>query len=121
MEAHDREVKYYQTINNRKPFKEWRDGISDLDTKAAVDARIARLRGGNFSDSDTIGGGASENRIDHGPGLRIYYGVVGTELVILLCGGDKSTQNADIQRAKAYWKDYKKRVKLSVEQAKKKK
>lgn len=66
------------------------------------------MRGGNFSDSWPIGDGASENRIDFGPGYRIYYGIQGENL-ILLCGGDKSTQSADIKLALAYWDDYKKR------------
>jgi putative addiction module killer protein len=110
METRERNPLYYQTISGRAPFKEWRNCITDQDARAAVDARIARLRGGNFGDSRPIGGGASENRIDVGPGYRIYYGVNGDD-VILLCAGDKSTQGADIKNAKAHWKDYKKRNK----------
>jgi putative addiction module killer protein len=105
MEARERNPLYYKTSSGRLPFREWRNGLRDRDTKAAIDARIARLRGGNFGDSRPIGGGASENSIDFGPGYRIYYGVNGDD-IILLSAGDKSTQEADIKNAKAYWNDY---------------
>jgi putative addiction module killer protein len=65
---------------------------------------------GNFGDSEPIGHGASESRIDLGPGWRIYYGVDGGK-VVLLCGGDKSTQAGDINIALAYWNDYRTRSK----------
>ena len=108
MEGGEREVLYYKTVLGVLPFREWRSGITDDETRGIVDARIARLRGGNFGNSEPIGGGASESKIDFGPGYRIYYGIDGSK-VVLLCAGDKSTQNADIRRAKGYWKDYKKR------------
>lgn len=110
MEAREREVFSYQTSAGVFPFREWRRNLTDDDTKAAIDARIARFRGGNFGDSKPIGGGASENRIDFGPGYRIYYGV-SSDKIILLSGGDKSTQDADIVNARAYWEDYKHREK----------
>src|ERR1700721_2325934 len=70
----------------------------DQKTQQKLDARLARMRGGNFGDSEPIGGGASENKIDHGPGYRIYYGIDGKK-VIILKGGDKSTQASDIELA----------------------
>jgi putative addiction module killer protein len=73
-----------------------------------MDARIARFRTGNFGDSKSIGEGASESRIDLGPGYRIYYGVDGND-IILLNGGDKSSQTADISDALSYWRDHKER------------
>ena len=103
MEGRERDVLYYKTVRGVCPFKEWRDRISDDDTRAAVDARIARFRGGNFGDSGPIGDGASENRIHSDPGHRIYYGVDGDSVVLLWAG------DADIIRARDYWKDYKKR------------
>jgi putative addiction module killer protein len=121
MEARDRTVVYYSTIGAKVPFREWRSGITDNDTKAAIDARIARLRGGNFGKSEPIGGGASESKIDFGPGYRIYYGLDGNELVVLLCGGDKSTQDSDIRRAKRFWGDYKERKKGQLAARKKSK
>ncbi len=88
--------------------------MADGDLKAAIDARIARLRAGNFGDSKSVGKAVSESRIDFGPGYRIYYGVAGDD-IILLCGGDKSSQDSDIQRAQSFWKDYKDRTKQERE------
>jgi putative addiction module killer protein len=85
----------------------WQDLLAG-DVKAAVEARIARFRGGSFGDSWPIGDGASESRIDFGPGYRIYYGIYGN-LVILLHGGDKSSQDGDIKIAKNRWQDYRER------------
>ena len=84
------------------------DQVSIDNARAMIDARIARLRSGNFGDSKPIGGGASENRIHYGPGYRIYYGVDGKDVILLLYGGDKSSQDADIKLAQQYWDDYKK-------------
>lgn len=108
MDALERAVRYYVKASGACPFAEWRDKISDKRAKAAIDARIARLRSGNFSDSKPIGGSASESRIDFGPGYRIYYGVDGHGLILLL-GGTKSSQSKDIENAKEFWRDYKER------------
>jgi len=91
------------------PFREWRDSFTDRKARAAIAAKVTRLSTGNFGDAKSIGGGVSESRIFWGPGLRIYYGVVGDD-VVLLCGGDKSTQDADATRAKAFWADYESRT-----------
>jgi putative addiction module killer protein len=72
------------------------------------------MRGGNFGDSRPIGEGASENRIHLGAGYRIYYGTDG-DRIILLCGGGKSRQAADIPKAKTFWSDYKKRKKTNAQ------
>jgi putative addiction module killer protein len=108
MEARERDVLYYRTPSGTFPFRDWKLGL-DTNSSAVVDARIARFRGGNFGDSRPIGGGASENRIHFGPGYRLYYGIDGMDLVILLCGGDKSTQGTDIACARKYWDDYRQR------------
>src|SRR5579862_8889049 len=108
MESH--EVLSYRNVAGRIPFREWRDTIADKQTKAAIDARIARFRGGNFGDSKPIGDGAYESRVNVGPGYRLYYALAGKK-IILLCGGDKSAQRADIIRAREYWTDYKNRQK----------
>jgi putative addiction module killer protein len=68
------------------------------------------MRGGNFSDSRPIGAGASESRIHTGPGYRIYYGIDGNKIVLLL-GGDKSSQKLDIRTVLKYWQDYRERKK----------
>jgi putative addiction module killer protein len=72
MEASERTIQYHRTADGKFPFKDWLDGIRDERTLAAVDARIARFRGGNLGNSEPIGGGASENKIDYGPGYRLY-------------------------------------------------
>ncbi|RKZ91012.1 MAG: hypothetical protein DRR19_08385 [Candidatus Parabeggiatoa sp. nov. 1] len=68
--------------------------------------RIDRLIRGHFGDSKSVGEGVYELRIDYGPGYRVYFGKVGLTIVLLLCGGDKSTQQVDIHKAKTYWHDY---------------
>ena len=68
-----------------------------------IDARLARLRGGNPGDVKAVGGGVSELRIDYGPGYRVYTAMADNALVVLLCGGDKRTQAADIKQAKKFW------------------
>lgn len=72
-------------------------------------AIIARVRSGNFGDSKSVGFGVIELRIPYGPGYRVYFGRDGASLVVLLCGGDKSTQSKDIENAKKYWSDYQER------------
>jgi putative addiction module killer protein len=109
MEGRERSIEYYFLRGEVAPFGLWRDRIGDKRARAAIDARIARLRGGNFGDSKPIGEGAFESRIDFGPGYRIYYGVYG-DRIVLLCGGDKSTQRADIGLAIRFWSDYKEQM-----------
>ncbi len=74
--------------------------------QAAVDARLTRVRAGNFGDCKSVGGGVFELRIALGPGHRVYYGLQGQQVVILLGGGDKSTQGRDIRRAQQLWQQY---------------
>jgi len=74
--------------------------------QAAVDSRLARVRAGNFGDCKSVGGGVFELRIALGPGLRVYYGLHGRQVVVLLGGGDKSTQGRDIRRAQSLWQQF---------------
>ena len=69
-------------------------------------ARVGRIRRGNLGDCKPVGGGVSELRVDYGPGYRVYFGQQGQTLVVLLCGGDKRTQDRDIRQAKHYWRNY---------------
>ena len=69
-----------------------------------IRARLDRVELGNFGTAKPIGAGVSELKIDHGPGYRVYYAMNGKTVVLLLIGGDKSTQHKDIETAKAYWK-----------------
>lgn len=89
-------------------FDRWLSGLRDVRAAARVQARIDRLACGNPGDAKTVGEGISELRIDYGPGYRVYFLRRGALLVVLLCGGDKSTQAADIAAAKAIatqWRD----------------
>jgi putative addiction module killer protein len=86
-------------IRQTSEFKEWLLSLRDAKAKARIAARIARAASGNLGDSKPVGEGVSEMRIDYGPGYRVYYRRRGNTLVILLCGGDKSTQRSDIRRA----------------------
>ena len=104
-------VESYQTPDKKCLFSDWHDSLKDIKAKAKIDVCIARLRLGNLGDSKSLGDGVHEIRIDYGPGYRVYYGNDGKLLLILLCGGDKRKQNADIKAAKKYWQDYKNRKK----------
>jgi putative addiction module killer protein len=88
------------TIRRTSLFQQWLDELRDSRAKARIYDRLDRLADGNPGDVKPIGKGLSEMRIDYGPGYRIYYKHTGKEIIILLCGGDKSTQQADIARAK---------------------
>ena len=103
------EVREYQTAEGKTPLTEWLQGLRDSATRARIVARLDRLKAGLLGDWKTVGGGVCELRIDHGPGYRVYYGQEGQTLILLLFGGDKSTQAKDIEKAHAYWKDYKAR------------
>lgn len=81
-------------------FSNWVSKLRDQRAKAKIASRIDRLANGNPGDVRPIGEGLSEMRVDHGPGYRVYYIGRGKDLVILLCGGDKSTQARDIEQAK---------------------
>lgn len=80
-------------------FHHWLGSLADLRAKARILDRIKRASNGNFGDAKPAGSGVSEMRIDYGPGYRVYFYRRGKELVILLCGGDKKTQRADIATA----------------------
>lgn len=75
-------------------------------TRRRILLRIYRLEQGNFGDCKLVGDGVSELRLFFGAGYRVYFGECGGDLVVLLCGGDKSSQDADIQQAKDFWQRY---------------
>ena len=87
------------------PFQSWLEKFSIREC-ARIQARILRFKEGNFGDWKVIGEGIKEARLMFGPGYRIYYGIDGVDIVILLCGGQKKSQKRDIGRARKYWKDY---------------
>ena len=86
-------------IRKTELFAKWIDVLRDVNAKARVLVRIERLAVGNAGDVKPVGEGISEMRIDHGPGYRVYYTKRGSELIILLAGGDKSSQSGDIKTA----------------------
>lgn len=92
--------------NGLVPFDEWFDSLGDKRMQAVVDARLARVRAGSFGDYKSVGGGVFELRIALGPGLRVYYGLRGKQIVVLLGGGDKSSQARDIRRAQQLWQQF---------------
>ncbi len=81
-------------------FKDWFAGLSDASAKRRIAQRIVRMQSGLLGDVKPVGEGLSELRIDYGPGYCVYFVRRGAEVVILLCGGDKRTQERDISRAK---------------------
>ena len=86
-------------IRKTAAFAAWLDGLGDLRGRARVQARIERLAAGHAGDAKPVGEGVSELRIDTGPGYRVYFTRRGREVVILLAGGDKSTQSKDFRTA----------------------
>jgi putative addiction module killer protein len=98
------------TRSGKDVVGEWLARLKDVQARARVATRIARLEAGNFGDCRPVGDGVWELRIDWGPGYRLYCAVVGAEAVLLLCGGDKRKQAADIRRATALLKDYRQRT-----------
>jgi putative addiction module killer protein len=103
------EVREYQTAEGKTPLTDWLGGLRDVPTRGRIVARLDRLRAGLLGDWKSVGGGICELRIDYGPGYRVYYAQEGRTLILLLRGGDKSSQAKDIETAHAYWKDYKAR------------
>ena len=106
MEAKPREIRRYVDRNGKVPFAEWFESLKDTKTQAKILSRLNRFAAGNLGDYRSVGEGVCELRIDYGSGYRVYFGQIGLTVVLLLCGGDKSTQNKDILKAKEYWQDY---------------
>lgn len=104
------QVLHYQTADGRIPYQEWLDTVADPAGYSAIQMREDRLERGLFGDHKPVGDGVWELRINTGPGYRVYYARAGKLVMILLCGGSKRTQSADIKTAKAYWKDYEQRT-----------
>ena len=104
------EVLRYLTESGVDIVEYWLESLTDERAASKIVMRMDRLEKGNFGDCKPLREGVWELRIDWGPGYRVYYGMIGLACVILLCGGDKRKQASDIERAIAYFKDYKRRV-----------
>ena len=96
----------YRDAAGVEPFTDWLIGLRDARTRRRILQRLFRLESGNYGDCKPVGGGVSELRFFFGPGYRVYFGEDGDTIVVLLCAGDKSSQRADIRRARAFWKEY---------------
>ncbi|WP_207036880.1 type II toxin-antitoxin system RelE/ParE family toxin [Salinicola sp. DM10] len=107
------ELTHYLTADGHDPFQQWLDTLKAKDRQAAmrVLTRLNRLAAGNPGDAKAVGAGVLELRVDYGPGYRVYYAKVGKRWVMLLAGGSKKRQQADIEQAKAFLKDHHRRVK----------
>lgn len=105
------EIRRYRTAAGNEPFTGWLAELPDRPARARILARLERLEIGNFGDVRSLRGGVSELRIDYGPGYRAYFGRDGQTVIVLLCGGDKRKQEADIKRAVELWKEYENRKK----------
>jgi putative addiction module killer protein len=111
-EALPKQVSVYTTSDGKEPFTDWLYGLSDAMGRKRVLARLRRLEQGNYGDCEPVGEGVSELRMFFGPGYRVYFGEHENDIVILLCGGDKSTQTKDVQQAKAFWMEYLQNAKI---------
>jgi putative addiction module killer protein len=103
------ELLRYQGADGSEPFTEWLDGLRDKNAQAKIRIRLRRLEAGNWGDVEPVGDGISELRVHTGAGYRIYCARHGKQVVVLLCGGGKGSQDADIGRAKRFWKEWKTR------------
>ena len=106
MEARERVLQEYITRTGHNPFGAWLQSITDPPTRVRIRTRLSRLRLGNFGDTRRVGAGVHELRLDVGPGYRIYYGLVGDTVVLLLGGGDKRLQSRDIRVATRHWQEF---------------
>lgn len=103
------EIEIYSTRDGKEPFTEWLESFKDAKVKRTLLLRIQRLRHGNFGDFKYFDG-LYELRIDFGPGYRVYCSKQGHKLILMLGGGDKSSQNKDINKCKSYLEDHLKRM-----------
>jgi putative addiction module killer protein len=103
-------LRYYQAADGRQPFVEWLAALADREARARIQARLDVVAAGSFGDVEPVGEGVLELRVHWGPGYRIYFARIGGVVVLLLCGGDKRTQHKDIEDAKSYFNDFKRRT-----------
>jgi len=109
MQTFPYEIDYYKTPEGKAPFKEWLEALRDVNGRAKIRVRLDRARMGNLGDNKPVDEGVCELRIDYGPGYRVYFAIEGNRIVLLLIGGDKSTQKRDIVQAITYLQDHRRR------------
>jgi len=98
----------FKTKDNKEPLIDWLNSIKDIVVKARIKSRLERIDKGNLEDIKNLKGGLYELRLFFGPGYRIYYGKIKRTIILLLCGGDKNSQEKDIKKARKYFNEYKK-------------
>ena len=106
MRQHRYEIEFYKTRSGHAPFEAWIESIRDARTVDAIVTRLARIRAGNLGDRRGLGNGIFELRFFLGPGYRIYFARPGRSLLVLLTGGSKGSQKADIEKVKVWYADY---------------
>lgn len=111
-------IEYYLTSDEVNVAGKWLRSLRDQIAKAKIIKRISRFEKGNFGDHRPCREGVWEMRVDEGQGYRVYYALADKQVVLLLCGGDKKTQDADIETAIAYWEDWRTRERDDHEETK---
>ena len=101
----EKNILIYETLEGKEPFIDWLYSLHDKILRHRIEARIERMKHGNYGDHKRFHG-IIEIRLDFGKGYRIYCGEVGNKIIILLTGGDKSSQDKDIKEALEYWREY---------------
>ena len=109
MESKPRTIRIYKAENQGEPFSEWIQSLRDEKAIAVIQKRLVRVALGNLGTYRFVGDGVFEFKIDYGPGYRVYFVQIGDVVLLILCGGDKSSQTKDIEQAKQYWIDFKHR------------
>jgi len=109
MQPIGRELWLYENPHGASPFHDWLTDLKDRKARFIIRARLDRLAYGHAGNCEPVGQGVFELKIYYGPGYRIYFGEENQRIVVLLCGGDKGTQNRDILQAQQYWQDFKRR------------
>lgn len=104
------QIRHYLTEDGKDVFLDWLRRVRDPIAKVQIVKRVNRIEQGNFGDHKFCRDGVSELRIDVGAGYRVYYAKAGAQVVLLLAGGDKRSQNADIARAIKHWQDWQRRT-----------
>lgn len=110
MEVKERDIEIYEQADGKRPFEDWLNNLRDGMTRNRIRSRLDKVATGNFGDFKQVGEGVSELRFTFGPGYRVYYALDGEKIVLLLIGGDKASQEKDIEKAKEFWNDYKERT-----------
>ncbi len=100
----------YKTVSGTEPYTEYVDSLKDRQGAAKIRVRVTRAELGNLGNHRSIGDGVVELKIDFGPGYRVYVGLHGREVIVLLCAGDKGSQSQDITKAKGYWENYRRNL-----------